>query len=209
MQRPQPARHRRFLSGWPEVLAAFARIGSTSFGGGSATIAAMRQTCLRKGWMNEQTFLDTLVLSRLTPGISILAQAMLIGRTAAGIPGMVAALSGMMVPAFTITLALAHLYASLAGLPGTAAPLHAVVATAAGFAVGMTVQLLGDILRRGHFLVSALAVLAYTALALLVRNPLLVMGIAIAVGLAFPAQLDTPESQVDTPAPAEDRTDRA
>lgn len=209
MQRPQWARHRRSLSGWPGVLVAFARIGSTSFGGGSATIAAMRQTCLRKGWMNEQTFVDTVVLSRLTPGISILAQAMLIGRTAAGVPGMFAALSGMMVPAFAITLALAQLYESLARLPGTAAPLHAVVATAAGFAVGMTLQLLRDILKRGRFLISVLAILAYTALALLIHNPLLVMGMAIVAGLTFPAQFDTPEPQVDTPAPVEDQTDAA
>ncbi|HEV7627746.1 MAG TPA: chromate transporter, partial [Streptomyces sp.] len=65
---------------WPAVLLGFARIGSTSFGGGSATTMAMRTLTLKQGWLTESEFLDTVVLSRLTPGITILAQALLIGR---------------------------------------------------------------------------------------------------------------------------------
>ncbi len=208
MQESEQSRHRRSLSAWPVVLVEFARIGATSFGGGSATISAMRQTCLRKGWMDEQAFVDIVVLSRLTPGISILAQSLLIGRAVAGVSGMCAALSGMMIPAFAITLALAELYESLSNQPGASSPLHAVVATAAGYAVAMTLQLLNDILKRSRLLYSAIAVAAYAGLALLLHNPLLVMGIAIACGLAFPALFDAgAEPRDDAPAPAKDGTD--
>jgi len=207
MHRPQQSRHRHPLSMWPMVLIAFARIGSTSFGGGSATIAAMRQTCLRRGWMDEQQFVDTVVLSRLTPGISILAQAVLIGRAVAGVPGVFAALFGMLIPAFSITLVLAELYESLSALPGAAAPLHAVVATAAGFTLTMTLQLLRDILKRNRFLSSVASVAIYTGLAMLIRNPLWVMGIAIASGLAFPALFDTAQSQVEKSAAVKERAD--
>jgi chromate transport protein ChrA len=50
------------------------KIGATAFGGGSATTVAMRRSALRRGWLTEDDFLDTVVLSRLTPGITILAQ---------------------------------------------------------------------------------------------------------------------------------------
>jgi hypothetical protein len=58
-----------YLVGW-EML----KIGATAFGGGSATTVAMRRSALRRGWLTEDDFLDTVVLSRLTPGITILAQ---------------------------------------------------------------------------------------------------------------------------------------
>src|ERR1700759_783177 len=92
---------------WLAGFLGFARIGATSFGGGSATIVAMPQLSLNRGWLTEEEFPDTVVLSRLTPGITILAQAILIGRAVAGVRGLVAALLGMMLPAVVITVALA------------------------------------------------------------------------------------------------------
>jgi len=72
------------------------RIGATAFGGGSATIVAMRQLSLRKRWLSEEEFLETVVLSRVTPGITILAQVILIGKAIDGIRGAVAGLIGML-----------------------------------------------------------------------------------------------------------------
>lgn len=103
MQRRR-TRHRHPLPGWLAVLVVFVKIGSTAFGGGSATIAAMRQACLRYGWMTEPQFLDIVILSRLTPGISILAQTLLIGRSVAGVAGMFAALAGLLTPASSLPL---------------------------------------------------------------------------------------------------------
>src|SRR5471030_282006 len=94
--------NRRTAPGWLTVMGIFAKIGTTSFGGGSATIAAIRQACIRHGWMSEQQFIEIVVLSRLTPGISILAQTLLIGRAVAGIAGMFAALIGLLTPSLII-----------------------------------------------------------------------------------------------------------
>ncbi len=149
MQRRR-TQHRHPLSGALAVLVVFAKIGSTAFGGGSATIAAMRQACVRHGWMNEQQFIDIVVLSRLTPGISILAQTLLIGRAVAGVPGMFAGLAGLLTPALVITVALSKLYQFISGLPSTVTPLHAIVAASAGFAIAMSLQLLRDIFAGRH-----------------------------------------------------------
>ena len=106
------------------------RIGATAFGGGSATIVAMRQLALRKSWMTEEEFLETVVLSRVTPGITILAQVILIGKRVDGARGAVAGLIGMLLPSITITILLAKLYVVLQDKPWSAHPMQMVAAVA-------------------------------------------------------------------------------
>src|SRR5215469_18312517 len=172
---------------WPAVFLGFARIGATSFGGGSATIVAMRQFSLKRGWLTEDEFLDTVVLSRLTPGITILGQAILIGRAVAGIRGLVAALLGLMLPAVVITVALATVYDEVSKLSGAATPLRAVAGMAAGFAIALALQLLRDTMVRMDRLRGPLMFAVYLGFALLIGNPILVLVAAIVLGVVFPA----------------------
>jgi chromate transporter len=52
----------------------FARYANTTFGGGSATIAVLRQQVMAKrGWIDEPEFELGYALSRLTPGTNLLA----------------------------------------------------------------------------------------------------------------------------------------
>lgn len=180
---------------WPVVLMDFAYIGATCFGGGSATVAAMRRLCLRRGWLNEAEFMDVLVLSRITPGISILAQVLLIGRAACGIPGMVAGMAGLLAPSIAITVALAWLYDLLSKLPGTDGPLHAIAAVAAGFAAAMALQFVRDILLRSRFRLNAAIFAAYLGLSCVIADPLIVMALAVAFALAVPALYDPGEAK--------------
>lgn len=186
-------------SGWLAVLLGFARIGATSFGGGSATTVAMRDLALRRGWLDEDGFLDTMVLSRLTPGITILAQALLIGRAVAGLRGLLAALVGLMLPAVVITVTLAGVYHEVSGLSGAATPLRAVAGMAAGFAVALAVQLLRDTLKRSHVRRGPIMFAGYLGLAFLIDDPLILLAVAIAAGVAFPG-LFTGRDKDDEPA---------
>jgi chromate transporter len=171
---------------WSAVFGGFVRIGATAFGGGSATTVAIRDLVLRRQWLTEEEFLDTMVLSRLTPGISILAQAILIGRKVAGIAGQVAAVAGLMLPAVAITLVLAGVYHEVSTLPSAATPLRAVAGMAAGFAIALAVQLLRDTLKRTHQVRGPLLFAVYLGLAFLIDNPLVLLLIAIAAGVALP-----------------------
>ena len=195
--------HRAPLAPWTEVFMAFARIGLTSFGGGSATVSAMRQLCLRKRWLTEAQFIDQLVLSRLTPGISILSQVMLIGRTVCGARGMAAGLAGLMLPSLAITIALAWGYERISVFPRAQVPLHAVAGMAAGFAVSLAIQLFRDIMRPVPFLRAFLVFVLFVVLGLWLGDPLLVMGIAIALALIFPGMFDMlpPPEASDTDEP--------
>jgi chromate transporter len=192
MTEPDPAG-----PGWPAVFGAFVTIGVTAFGGGSATTAAIRRTCLSRGWLTEEQFLDTLVLSRLTPGITIVAQTLLIGRRVCGVPGAIAGASGLLLPAIAITVALAEIYELVSRSQKAATPLLGVAGVAAGFAVAVTLQLLRDTLKRGHIIRGPLIFLGYVGLATLVDDPLIVLGIAIAAGLLVPAMFEGEEIQVD------------
>jgi chromate transporter len=194
--------------GWFSVFGAFVAIGVTAFGGGSATRAAMRQTCLRRGWLTEEQFLDTLVLSNLTPGITILAHTLLIGRRVCGVRGAIAAAGGLMLPAIGITMVLAESYELVSRSPSAAGPLLAVAAVAAGFAVAITLQLLRDTLRRSHAIRGPLMFLTYIGLAAVVRNPLIVLGTALAAGLVFPTLFEDREGFEDSGTTFEDRGTR-
>lgn len=172
------------------------RIGATAFGGGSATIVALRQLVVRKRWLTEEEFLDTVVLSRVTPGITILAQVFLIGKKVDGARGIAAALTGMLLPSITITILLARLYSALQDKPWSRHPLALVAAVAAGFAVALALLLLKDTLAVGSRWRGAVGVGGYIAVGAMLPNPVLILLAAVVLGLAMPAMFvnDTEEN---------------
>lgn len=180
---------------WLIVLLEFAYIGVTSFGGGSATVAAMRRLCIRRGWLSERGFIDTLVLSKLTPGISILAQALLIGRAACGVAGMIAGPVGLLVPSITITVLLARLYEWVAVIPWAAGALHGVTGVTAGFAVALSLQFMKDVLYRSRLALNAGIFAGYLALSYVIHNPLILMALAIAFAIALPSLFDDAQAE--------------
>jgi chromate transporter len=171
---------------WLQVFLGMLRIGATAFGGGSATIVAMRQLTLRKGWLTEEEFLETVVLSRVTPGITILAQVILIGKKVDGVRGIVGALIGMLLPSITITILLARLYIALQDKPWSKHPLELVAAVAAGFAVALALLLLKDTLAVDRHWRGPVGFVAYLALGAVVPNPLLILLAAVVAGLLAP-----------------------
>jgi chromate transporter len=182
--------------GWLSVFVGFLVIGATSFGGGSATTVAMRQLALRRRWMTEDEFLDTVVLSRLTPGITILAQVLLIGKKVCGLRGMVAGAVGLMLPAITITIALARLYDAVSGSARAATPLRCVAGVAAGFAVALAWQLLRDTLARNHVWRGPLIFLSYLLLTFVIPNPVILLVVALVLGASVP-RLFTARSEAE------------
>jgi len=182
---PEPDGHRSGHKCF-QVFLGMLRIGATAFGGGSATIVAMRQLSLRKRWLSEEEFLETVVLSRVTPGITILAQVILIGKAIDGIRGAVAGLIGMLLPSVTITILLARLYVALQGKPWSTHPLEMVAAMAAGFAVALALLLLKDTLVVDRHWRGPAGFLAYVGLGAVLPNPVLILAAAVVAGLVAP-----------------------
>jgi chromate transporter len=178
---------------WFQVFLGMLRIGATAFGGGSATIVAMRQLALRKHWLTEEEFLETVVLSRVTPGITILAQVILIGKKVDGAKGMIAGVIGMLLPSITITILLARLYVALQDKPWSEHPLTMVAAVAAGFAVALALLLHKDTMAAEWNWRGPVGFAAYVAIGVLVPNPVLMLAAAVVAGLLIPSLFVTKE----------------
>jgi chromate transporter len=172
---------------WFHVFLGMLRIGATAFGGGSATIVAMRQLSLRKQWLTEEEFLETVVLSRVTPGITILAQVILIGKRVDGLKGMIAGVIGMLLPSITITILLAKLYAAVQDEPWSKHPLTMVAAVAAGFAVALALLLLKDTMAADRNWRGPVGFGAYVAIGIVIPNPVLMLAAAVVAGLLLPS----------------------
>src|SRR5579875_2107952 len=92
--RPAPPARRHMRPERPasraaEVLAAFLRLGCTSFGGPVAHIGYFRATFVqRRGWLSEQSFADLFALCQFMPGPASSQLGMAIGLRRAGALGM-------------------------------------------------------------------------------------------------------------------------
>lgn len=96
----------------------FLKLGFTAFGGPAAHIAMMRQEVVgKRGWMDEQRFLDLLGAVNLIPGPNSTELALHIGHARGGWRGLLVAGACFITPAVLVTGVLAWLYREYGQLP--------------------------------------------------------------------------------------------
>lgn len=101
-----------------EVARFFLRLGFTAFGGPAAHIALMHDELVRRRrWLDEQRFLDLLGATNLIPGPNSTEMAIHLGFDRAGWAGLVTAGACFILPAASITLALAWAYVQYGATP--------------------------------------------------------------------------------------------
>lgn len=121
-----------------ELALVFARHGNLTFGGGMASIAALRQDVVAKGWLRQLDSDLAYALSRLTPGTNALAFTAAAGWLIRGWPGTLIGLASGSFPAAVITLAATMLYETLTRNATAAMALRGAAAASIGamFATG-------------------------------------------------------------------------
>ena len=93
----------------PEVLAAFLRLGLTSFGGPIAHLGYFRADLVeRRRWLDEPTYADIVALCQFLPGPASSQTGMAIGMLRAGLPGGLAAWLGFTLPSALLMIAFAY-----------------------------------------------------------------------------------------------------
>ena len=113
----------------------FGKIGLFSFGGGSTTLVLMEQEVVRRrGWLTNHQFLFTMALSRMWPGVHLLAQSVLIGHVLRGLAGALICLAGMMLPATAVTIVFTAFFVVLRENPVGAGMIAGVLPATAGLA---------------------------------------------------------------------------
>jgi chromate transporter len=149
-------------SAW-EVLAAFLRLGCTSFGGPIAHFGYYRAELVqRRGWLDEATYADIVALCQFLPGPASSQTAAAIGMLRAGLPGGLAAWFGFTMPSAVLMTAFAY-GVSMTGDVSHAAWLHGLkivaVAVVAQAVWGMGRNLCPDRLRASMAVAGAIVAL--------------------------------------------------
>lgn len=119
--------------GIASIFAEFFRLGATSFGGGTAAWL-YRAIVQRRRWIDDQTYLAGVGLSRIVPGSSGVNLTVQVGQRLRGGWGALAAVFGLLSGPLFIVVGLAAGFARLAGNPVA----HAFLDGVAGAAIGLT-----------------------------------------------------------------------
>jgi len=162
----------------PALFLSFLTIGSTSFGGGLMGWIR-RELVERRRWIDDQQFLVCFGLGQMVPGATNVNLAVIIGTQLRGIPGALAAISGLLLVPLAILLSLGGLYIAARGLPGGRlinAALGGAGAAAIGFNIATGVRLaLHNIRRVGPALIAGGIVVGIGILRIPLLEVLMVM----------------------------------
>ena len=110
-----------------ELAHLFGRLGVTAFGGPAAHISMMHdEVVTRRGWLDDQRFLDLIGVTNLIPGPNSSEMAMHVGQDRAGWRGMVTVGASFILPAALIVLAFAWAYVEYGDTPSGEALLYGI-----------------------------------------------------------------------------------
>src|SRR5258708_8948450 len=127
------ALQRPLLPGIWRLFFIWGSIGLQSFGGGASTLLLIRQAFIEKhAWVEEEEFLRFWSLCLMTPGINLIGLTILIGRKLGGVRGIVASLTGLLLPSAVITCLLTAGFTPLEHPPVVQATLQGGISSTAG-----------------------------------------------------------------------------
>jgi chromate transporter len=180
------------LAGMPSLRAiasVFARYANTTFGGGSATIAVLREQIVEKRpWLDREQFDLAYALSRLTPGTNLLAFCTAAGWITRRGLGALFALLAASLPCSLLAVAMTAGYDALA----TNAYFHAALRGALAAAVAIMVAT-AWVFAEPHVRAAPLKAIVIPPCAIALSlgvhlSPVHVLLAAAVVGLAWPAK---------------------
>ncbi|MDR0421856.1 MAG: chromate transporter [Proteiniphilum sp.] len=93
-----------------ELFLTFFKIGSFTFGGGYAMIPLIRNEVRRKGWLEDEEFMDMLAVAQSMPGPVALNTALFVGSKRLGFKGSLFSGAGVILPSFTVILLIAAVF---------------------------------------------------------------------------------------------------
>ena len=167
----------------------FARYANTTFGGGSATIAVLKeQVVRRRGWIDEGEFELSYALSRLTPGTNLLAFCTAAGWTARRWRGALVALIAASIPCSVLAVVMTVFYERLQGSAAFQAAMHGALASAVAIMVA-TAWVFAEPHVKAAPGEAMVVVPGAMALSLGVHlSPIQILLLAAAAGIAWPAR---------------------
>ena len=120
-----------------DLALGWGRVGLFGFGGGPGMIPLMQVECVQtQGWVTDEQFLEALAAASALPGPIAVKMSVMIGAQTAGVPGAIAALVGVVVPAVTLISVLAGLLTQYRQAPAVSGAMRAVQPAVIGLSRG-------------------------------------------------------------------------
>jgi chromate transporter len=138
-------------------------IGATSFGGGAVVQYLIQEHFIHKRqWLTAEDYARILAMCQITPGLTIIAITITIGKRLGGWLGMWLSLAGLVLPSALITVGMTAIFASVREWPPVQASLRAIFAAIFGISLATTWRNVHHILvtNRNHGRLSLSVVLA-------------------------------------------------
>ncbi|PZM64066.1 chromate transporter [Paenibacillus dendritiformis] len=172
--------------GYPALLLqlfiTFLKIGPTTFGGGYAILPVIdREVTKKRQWLEAQEMGEITALSGAAPGGIGLNVAALVGYRIAGLPGLIAAITGIAMPTVLIMLALGMTTAWFRTNPYVQGALAGIKPTVIALIVYAAFRMGRDALR--HVFGWTVSLLSVALLLWTPFNPIAVLAIGAAAGL--------------------------
>ena len=171
-----------------ELALVFFKIGNTTFGGGTPTIAALqREFVQQRKWLSGEDYGIAFSLARITPGTNVIAFCAAAGSRILGFQGAVAGALGETAPSALLALLMTQGYESWRSNPWVVAAMGATVAAVVGMMLSSVVLLVRPHLKSWLSSLRAI-VITFGAFALLYwvgLSPLSIIAIAALAGLLW------------------------
>jgi len=94
-----------------ELFMVFFRIGAFTLGGGYAMVPLIQEeVCSKKNWSTDEEFLDIIAIAQSLPGVLAVNTASILGYKLFGMPGVIVAVLGSVLPSFISILIIAMFF---------------------------------------------------------------------------------------------------
>jgi chromate transporter len=166
-----------------DVAWLFFRVGNTTFGGGNPTIAVLQREFLQRHWLSQEKFAIAFGLGRVTPGTNLLAFCAAAGWYILGLAGAITAVMVITIPTSILVIWLTRVYEAGDNHPLAQSVISAIIAAAVGTMMGAAVLLVRSGISKKDWIKPVLvAVAAFVLARVFAFSPIVVIGIAAAVG---------------------------
>lgn len=161
-------------------------ISALTFGGGFVIVGFMKKHFVdRLKWIDNDEMLDLIALAQSSPGAIAVNAAILVGWRARGLPGMLTAVAGTIIPPMVIISVISLFYAAFAANRYVALMLQGMRAGVAAIILDVTCELGINVVKTNSLLRALLMAAAFIAAFVFGINAVYIILAALVIGLCF------------------------
>lgn len=161
-------------------------ISAFTFGGGFVIVSFMKKHFVdRLKWIDDEEMLDLVALAQSCPGAIAVNAAILVGWRAGGIPGMLTAVAGTIIPPIAIISVISFFYAAFAANRYVALMLQGMRAGVAAIILDVAYSIGSGVAKSKNILRILLMAAAFISAFVFDVNAVIIIAAALAIGVVM------------------------